>query len=178
MTIVLLTGQAGAGKTAVCQRVVDLARQRGYLCGGLLTPAVLDREGVKVGIEALDPLSGERWPLARTDQDLDGPQVGSYHLSATALKRCLAAIERAAEQCDLLVIDEIGPLELERGEGLVPALDILLGRRALRALVVVRHALLDELCERLSEAEPLVFTVNDETREALPERIVKHLLGV
>jgi hypothetical protein len=62
----------------------------------------------------------------------------------------------------LWILDEIGPLELRRGEGFLPALEMLEralagaeigteagGAAALRALIVVRPSLVEELAARL-----------------------------
>ncbi len=173
--IALLSGEIGVGKTTICQRVLALARKRGYRCGGLLTPAIFSPEGNKIGIEALDLLSGRSWLLARTDRPMDGPQIGPYHFEARALQRCLTVIDQAAQECDLLVIDEIGPLELEQNKGLTPALDIL--PHTPRALVVVRHALLDRLSAHLNGVEMAVFTATEENRDALPDRIAAWLFS-
>jgi nucleoside-triphosphatase THEP1 len=123
---VLLTGRRGVGKTTVCQAVAELARHRGYRPGGVITPALSNSHGVKVGFEAVDVGSGERWPLARTDLELGGPRVGPYRLDPTGLARALRVLRRASYAgCDLFMVDEIGPLELEQGEGFAPILDLL-----------------------------------------------------
>ena len=158
---ILLTGRRGVGKTTVCQAVAELARRRGYRPGGVITPALYacpepvlsracpersrrvegrsrrDSRGAKVGFEAVDVGSGERWPLARTDQELGGPRVGPYSFDSAGLARALRVLRRAATAgtgatnrrnsavpCDLLMVDEIGPLELEQGEGFAPILDL------------------------------------------------------
>jgi nucleoside-triphosphatase THEP1 len=113
------------GKTTVCQAVAELARRRGYRPGGVITPALHDSDGAKVGFEAADVGSGERWPLARTDQELGGPRVGPYTFDPAGLARVLRVLRRAATAgCDLLMVDEIGPLELEQGKGFAPILDL------------------------------------------------------
>ncbi|GAG40854.1 unnamed protein product, partial [marine sediment metagenome] len=54
------------------------------------------------------------------------------------------AIKRAVEsKCDLVVIDEVGPLEL-RGNGLMPAVELALAS-AVNALIVVRSSLREAL---------------------------------
>ncbi|HIC93478.1 MAG TPA: DUF2478 domain-containing protein [Anaerolineae bacterium] len=175
--IALLTGGIGIGKTTVCRRVVELARRRGYTCGGLLSLSLLDEGGAKVGIEALDLASGRRRLLARADRDLGGPRTEHYSFDAAALAWANSVLIGAVKAgCDLLVVDEVGPLELERGEGLAPALAELGG--VPRALVVVRDALLGELRRRLRGHELAVFAVDEENRGALPSSIVGWLFGV
>jgi nucleoside-triphosphatase THEP1 len=149
-----------------------------------------DWELTKVGFEAVDVGSGERWPLAHADQDLGGPRVGPYSFDPAGLARALRVLERAiSTRCDLLMVDEIGPLELEQGEGFAPILDLLPVEGPTHTLIVVRSALLDplrlHLCEtvRLSSPEPSsatsfkVFSVTEGNREEMPLRIVEELWG-
>jgi len=186
VSIALLSGEIGAGKTTVCQRVVNLARSRGYACGGLLTPALIE-DGRKVGIVGVDLGSGGRRVMARIDRDLGGPCVGCYHFTADAFAWANAIIASAVKaNCDLLVVDEIGPLELVQGGGLAPALDLL--SAVPRALIVVRISLVDALRRRLKPVgrarvpalppEVRVFVTTAGSRDRLPDEVASWLLGL
>lgn len=172
----LLTGPVGVGKTTVAQRVVDLARRRGLACAGLLAPAMVDDCGQKVGIWGVDVRSSERRILARTDLDLEGPAIGPYSFEAAALAWAVTVIDDAMGACDLLVMDEIGKLELWHGIGLAPILPRLASGQASRSLVLVRTALLPELRARLEPAEQIVFEISEENREGMPPRILPSLI--
>lgn len=173
----LLTGPVGVGKTTVAGRVIEEASQRGRVCGGLLTPALLDDQGQKVGIWGLDLLTGERRVLARTEGDLGGPGVGRYSFEAGAMEWALDVLDSALGQCDLLIVDEIGKLELWRGIGLAPVLPRMAAGEAQCALVLVRDYLLSELQERLGDIQQLVFGTSMQNRDELPAHIVQQLLG-
>jgi nucleoside-triphosphatase THEP1 len=142
-------------------------------------------EWTKVGFEAVDVGSGERWPLAHTDQKTGGPRVGPYNFDPAALARALKVLERAISAgCDLFMMDEIGPLELEQGKGFAPILDLLPVEGPTHTLIVVRPALLDPLLLRLRDAvrrpcrtEFTVFSVTEENRDELPLQIVEILWG-
>ena len=176
--LALVTGDIGAGKTTAVGRVVALARARGYVCAGLWAPAlVIDGvDGRKTGIEAVDLSSGERRLLARMSLVATGEQLGRYSFDPDAIAWANGVLaEAVAAQPDLLVVDEIGPLELERGGGLAPVLELLATGRARRALVVVRTWLLDALRARLACAQTATFTVAVGTRETAPEQVVDWL---
>jgi nucleoside-triphosphatase THEP1 len=172
----LLTGPVGVGKTAVAERVVGLARRQGLVCGGLLAPAMLNSCGQKAGIWGVDAGSGERRILARTDRELGGPTVGPYSFDETALAWAASVVVSAIGACELLVVDEIGRLELERGLGLAPILPRLAAGEAPRSLVLVREYLLAELQSRLEPVGQMVFEVHEQSREELPPQILRHLL--
>lgn len=172
----LLAGPVGVGKTTVAERVVGLARRSGVICGGLLAPAMMNRLGRKVGIWGVDILTAERRILARTDRDLGGPCVGPYSLDGAAFAWSLGVLEQAMGACDLLVVDEIGRLELERGAGLHAVLPRLASGQIGHSLVLVRDFLLAELQARLdatgSGIEQVVFRISEDNRNELPQSIL------
>jgi nucleoside-triphosphatase THEP1 len=172
----LLTGPVGVGKTTVAERVVGLARRQGLLCGGLLAPAMMDACGRKAGIWGVDIGAGERRMLARTDRDLVGPAVGPYSFDEAALAWATGVVDGAIDTCDLLVVDEIGRLELERDLGLAPLLPRLAAGQAPRSLVLVRDYLLAKLQSRLESVEWRVFEVSEQNRGELPPHILRQLL--
>jgi nucleoside-triphosphatase THEP1 len=169
----ILTGPVGVGKTTVAERVVGFARRQGMNCGGLLAPAMMNGCGQKVGIWGVDAHTGERRILARTDRDLGGPSVGPYSFDPGALNWALAVLERSLGGCDLLVVDEIGKLELWQGTGLAPVLPRLASVEAGAVLVLVRDFLLAELQAHLEPSQQAIFEVSEENREAL----APHILG-
>jgi hypothetical protein len=60
-SIIILTGERGAGKTSACREAVTLAQAKEYVCGGILTLTQPDGE-----LDVLDVSSGEtRRPSSR-----------------------------------------------------------------------------------------------------------------
>jgi len=173
--VVLLTGERGVGKTYLCQQVVRKARVLGHRCAGVISPAVLE-SGDKVGISLVDVSTGESRPLAVADEVLGEVRWGRYSFVSSTLGWGASVVERATP-CDLLVVDELGPLELVSGKGLVTALDVLGAGGFGLALVAVRPELVDELAERLPDSDVRILEVTLANRDQLPERIIG-LLGV
>ena len=172
----VLVGPVRVGKTTVAARVAGLLCAQGIVCGGLLAPAVFDGCGQKIGIWGVDLRTGERRTLARVDQELGGPTVGPYSFDAAVLTWAIDVIRRDAGECDLLVVDEIGRLELEEGCGLAPVLPALRARRDGHSLVLVRESLLDLLRTELSPFDLDLFQVTEDNRQDLPSRIVDAIL--
>jgi nucleoside-triphosphatase THEP1 len=125
---------------------------------------------------------GERRVLARMGTAGDGPQVGPYTFDARALAWANAVLARDLPWAGLLLVDEIGKLELWRGEGLAPILPRgdqpgrgLAGAR--RSLVLVREALLPELQVRLAGLAPAALFVTRDNRDHLAAEIADRLFG-
>lgn len=139
-SLALLTGGRGAGKTRWCEALVRVAREAGLAVGGLLSPAVLT-DGEKRAIDLLDLATGERRTLAeRARPGLPGTEGLGWRFDPEALAAGNAALERVGA-CDLLLVDELGPLELGRGSGFTSAFGLLDARRHGLAIVVVRPSL-------------------------------------
>jgi nucleoside-triphosphatase THEP1 len=168
----VLTGPVHVGKTTVCHTLVGLLRSGGYRVRGILTPAILDPQGVRLGIAIVNLADGEQRELARVDRKLDGPQVGPYSFDLAALQWGRETIAAAiASRCDLLLVDEIGRLELERSTGFYPVLPLLTASQVPNVLVVVRQALL-ELFRRQMPGWPFATVeVSLENRSRLPDRL-------
>jgi len=77
----------------------------------------------------------------------------------------------------LVIVDEIGKLELWHGQGMAAVLPILAAGLAGRVLVVVRESLLEELQRRLGAVEQVVFRASEQNRGALPAEIIEALLN-
>ncbi len=174
----IITGRIGVGKTTVCERVIELARAGGYAVRGVLTPAIIGPDGRKVGIAIIDLATGESRTLARTDQEGTGLQVGKYAFDPAALRWGCEALDQAiGVGCDLLLVDEVGPLELSRGGGFVRAVTALEAGILPHVLLVVRESLLDDIRQHGGPAPLLEFRVTEENRDCLPAEVVERLLG-
>lgn len=163
--LILLTGARGSGKSTVCARAAQLWRERGGVPAGLLTRTAGPHRWL------VDIATGEERILAAEGELLDGPRWGRFSFSRETLDWGNAVMRRAvAGPADLVLLDEIGPLEMAAGEGLLPALQALLGG-CVRALVVVRPELLEQL-RALAGARPVrTYEVTMENREKLPAAI-------
>jgi nucleoside-triphosphatase len=139
-SIVLITGPSGSGKTSLCTRLVTLAKDAGLSAGGILCPAVFD-DGKKVGIDQLEISSGELQRLGVRSQGSTANTVGCWHMNESVMARG-NQIFAGIKDHDVIIIDELGPLELEDGDGYQQALDLLDEGRYCTAFVVVRPALL------------------------------------
>jgi nucleoside-triphosphatase THEP1 len=150
----MVTGPRGAGKTTFCRLLAGHACTAGWDVAGLLSPAVIE-EGFKTGVLAEDLRTSEQRPLASAAPhppfDL---QLGDWFFDRAALDWGNHVLETCLP-CDLLIVDEIGPLELLRGAGWVSALTVLRQLNYRLGLIVVRP----ELQETFRARMPVVGTI-------------------
>ena len=169
--MILLTGNPGVGKTTVLTKAVSTLKQKGYCVGGMISREVR-KGGTRVGFELLDLNGGRRGWLARVNQK-HGPQVGKYRVNLEDLDAIGAeAITEAVAQCDIIAIDEIGPMELFSEKFKQATRKALESRKPV--LAVVHWKAKDRLIREAKNREDTeMFTVTQENRDKLPEAIVE-----
>jgi nucleoside-triphosphatase THEP1 len=148
----LLTGPRGSGKTSWCASFVAHAREKDLNPGGLLSPALF-HDGKKIGIDLLNIVTGEQRPLARrcahSSQDI---QLGDWCFDPTTLDWG-NQILRTLKNRGLILLDELGPLEFEKGIGLIAGLKLIDEKMFHQAIVVIRPELLQPAKDRWPDAE-------------------------
>jgi nucleoside-triphosphatase len=153
----LIVGEPRSGKTSWCREYINRRQKCGSSVGGILSPAI-EKKAQRVGSNALDLLTNQEIPFARLScygGFEGGEMVGDYTISRDGILFACDAIKRAVEsRCDLVVIDEVGPLEL-CGKGLMPAVELALAS-PVNVLIVIRSSLREALQRHFSDYE---FTV-------------------
>jgi len=160
--VVIVTGEIGIGKTTVCRKVIQMARSRGYSCGGVIT--YKEPDGC-ITIE--DVQTGQKEKLASTETIYDGPSTKKYFFNPIGIEFGIRAIEQGST-ADILFVDELGHLEL-RGEGFPNVINLVSTSKIQNLVVVIRKALLEFFLPGLGS--PLIFETTCENRGDLPEKI-------
>ena len=107
----LITGRPGIGKTTAVVRVVELLRREGIEVGGFISEEIRVR-GTRVGFRVVDLKTGRQGYLARVGRGR-GPRVGKYVVDLEEFERIgVRAVESAISEAEVVVVDEIGPMEL------------------------------------------------------------------
>jgi nucleoside-triphosphatase len=149
--LIIVTGISGVGKTTWCKRLVKIAEANGYTIEGILSPGIFD-ESKKIGIEVLDLGTGEGKQLAKLREggrsEISTPR---WVFDPQTLKWANQRLENGSES-DLLIIDELGPLEFLRNEGLIAGMKRLDRKEFKVACVVVRSSLLQKAIKRWPNA--------------------------
>jgi nucleoside-triphosphatase len=170
----VVTGPPGVGKSTLVSKVVFRLKSAGVIVGGCTT-SEKKVKGVRVGFEVKDLTDGAAGELASVALKI-GPRVGKYRVNLVDLSRVGAGgLAKAAKTSELIVIDEVGPLELISPDF----------RRAVRAclesgkpvLAVLHERLDDDLLNELRRVARSTFALTVENRDESADELAEALLA-
>jgi nucleoside-triphosphatase len=173
----LITGTPGVGKTTLALRVVEVIRSKGYGVGGIITQEIKE-DNSRVGFELLDLDTGSRGILARVG--LRGPRVGKYgvdlkNLEQIGVASILNAIRR--RDVDIIVVDEIGPMELSCPQFAVALKEII--RTCKPFLGTIQFKLKHKIFDILGSNEmPQIMELTYRDRDSLIKAILDTVLKI
>jgi len=164
----LITGKPGVGKTTLVQRIIE--RMGSVKMAGFCTSEIRCR-GSRLGFK-LQGLNGGRRTLAHVG--IDGQhRVGRYGVDKDGFEEFLATLDLLNPDIELIVIDEIGKMELFsiRFRNLVRnALNA--DKQVLATIPLKGNDFIREIKQRI---DVHLLEVTHANRDRLPEIIVKGL---
>src|SRR3989304_8207312 len=108
---VFLPGDPGCGKTTAMRKISEILAGKGIRAGGVISGEIRE-SGIRMGFRLEDLMTHEQGILAHIDQK-DGPRAGKYRVNLPDIQRVgVAAIRRAIEDAVVILVDELGPMEL------------------------------------------------------------------
>jgi nucleoside-triphosphatase len=166
----LLEGRPGVGKTTVVRRLVDLLRRGDLAVSGFTTEEI--REGGRRLGFAIESLDGDRAVMAHTD--ISGPpRVGKYGVDLGTFERIALPTLSAATSSDVMVIDELGKMELASAAFRDAVIHAFESKVDVVATVHRFHHPFTDALKRRSDVE--VVSVTERSRDRLPEELVARL---
>lgn len=170
----LLTGHPGIGKTTIIRNVVA---QVGDKAGGFYTEEIVGPGGRK-GFRLIT-LDGKKTSQSTTIAHVDlrspkTPQVGRYGVDVKALERVgVAALRRAMQEKELIIIDEIGTMELYSHAFTDTVMLAILGPKPVLGTIMRHPHPESDVFKTL--AQVTLWEVNRTTRDNLTEKVLAWL---
>jgi len=165
----LITCGPGVGKITVLLKTTDILKAKGLTVGGILSREVRSNR-TRIGFEVTDLYTGETGWLAHTNLKY-GPRVGKCHMNFADLDGVgTDAVRKTNKGCDIVAIDEAGPMELfsEKSKHVVRvAVD---NRKPVIAIIHWRTE--DQFVKEIKTREDAeIFVVTSENKDSFPSAI-------
>jgi nucleoside-triphosphatase len=171
--IFFLTGRPGVGKTTVLLRTVEELREKGFSIGGIVSQEAREG-GSRVGFKIVD-LDTEREGWLAHVRHPRGPKVGRYKVCLEDLESVgVNSILNATMKADIIVIDEIGPMELFSQAFRESVTEALNSKKTV--LGTIHHRVRDPLIFAIKNREDAkIIEVTKENRDGLAELVVQKI---
>lgn len=172
-----ITGLPGAGKTYALQRIIDKLREEDpeLRIGGMIDEPVIDGKH-RVGFTVRDLMTDEKEIFAHNDYE-SRIMVGKIGMDVSKFDPiAVNALKNAAAECDIIVIDEVGKLEVE-SEAFVETVREVLD--AEKPMIITLHKksrnpLLQDIRRR---DDVRILEITPTNRNLLPNKILRLMSG-
>ena len=164
----LITGKPGVGKTTLVQKIIK--RMHSVNMTGFYT-AEIRSKGSRLGFE-LQGLNGKRRTLAHVD--IRGQhRVGKYGVDMGGFEEFLETLDLMSPNVELIVIDEIGKMELFSNRFRSLVFNALNCDKQVLASIPIKG---NEFTRRIKQGIDIhLFEVTHGNRDHLPDAIVERL---
>ena len=159
---IAVTGKPGIGKTTLCLKVYQKLKDK-IEVDGFITKEVRDR-GIRIGFKIVDLKSGEEFWLAKVG--IGKVKVGKYVVFVENIDRFADKIREF--KGDLIIVDEVGPMEL-KSEKFIEAVNELVDSRE-NLLFTVHYKSKHWLVEKIRKNFKL-YVLNEENRNKIANEI-------
>jgi nucleoside-triphosphatase len=168
---ILVEGRPGSGKTTAARRVVSLLIEQGAHVAGFTT-AEIRRDGDRIGF-SIETVDGQTGVLAHVH--FAGPRVGKYGVDLGSFEDLALPALEAAQDRTIVVIDELGKMELQSAPFRRMIETLFEGGKSLVATVhVYKHPFTDGLKRR---TDIKVVKLAKANRDNLPRLIANQMLS-
>ena len=169
MKNILLTGRPGCGKTTLIKRVVE---ELALPAGGFYTEEIR-QGGERVGFKIIT-LSGKEAVFAHVDFRTS-QRLGKYGLDFVALETIgVEALRTAVSERRLVVIDEIGPMEIRSAIFRAVVNEALNSRTPLLGTITARPFPLTDAIKKRRDVT--LIEVREDNREQLVSELSDHFM--
>ncbi len=167
--IFVLTGAVHSGKTTSLKRMIEELRKESIVIDGYLSEVVLENQEI-IGYDLFDLKEEKSIPFIHREGQEGWERVGSYSVIPQGLSRAKGIIFRGSK-AGILVVDEVGPLELA-GKGIWPALEKVLFLPKPDFILVVRKRIIEDFLELIGSQEVKIFDTDD---TGFSERLIQEV---
>lgn len=173
--IFIVTGDRAAGKTSLLAALAEEFRRLQHGVGGILSP-VVRKDSMRIGYDVMNIQTGERVPLCRNEPNGAGIKIGEWIFRDDGIRFGHASLDPSSLiACDLVIVDEVGPLELEN-KVWATSLDRLLGSFPCPIILAVREYLIERVQDRWSFTPECVWKIEGNNSGELLKEIVGVLI--
>ena len=159
------------GKTTIGMSVANKLKARSIMLGGVVSRE-LRTNNVRTGFEFIDVATNDRNVLASVTRN--GPKVGKYFVNLSGFRFAADRLANALINSDIIICDEIGPMELKSKEFTDAAKNLL--KTDKNVIVVVHQKLEHPLVNEFRKKSSSLISINLGNRKKATQTLLETLI--
>ncbi len=174
--VFILTGKINQGKTSLTGQIVSRLKEEGVSVKGFLTMGNTN-DSRRNAYFIKDIETGEQTELCSTLADRQKPNFGRFYFEENGFQKGCSLIEQSmAEPTDLVVIDELGPMEINDW-GWAPAIEKVVESNSSAQFWVVREKLIKPMMRKWNVGDVIVFRLEEDKLTTIIHTVINRLTG-
>ena len=165
--VIIITGNKGEGKTTKLQRIVKLLKKEKISMTGFLAYADL-KDGDRNGYTLVDIVSSKSIILCSNEPCSTYEKIGRFYFNPLAIKFGQKLLNTNPVEKTLIVIDEVGPFELQN-KIWYDSLVYQLGIPKNVILLIVRTKLVDEIIRKFEITNAKIYKLSGDDMDIVNE---------
>lgn len=154
--VFIISGSIHSGKTYIIKKIIAKLYKIGINTGGFISEKKYKRKKV-VGYDIVKIQSKEKEVFLRLEGDSNNDRIGKYFLYQQGITKGIDAIDDAiANECDVIVMDEVGLLELE-DKVWASKLKEVLSLKNIALVISVRESYVNSIIEKYNINKASIF---------------------
>jgi len=173
--IFIITGTSGSGKTSLIKSLIAHLKDAPIRAGGLYSEKIMVDNTLE-GYDIVDVQSGEKEAFLRIANDDKLERLGRFGIFPGGVKRGLLALEKSKDpDIGLVIIDEIGALELKNG-GWSNKIREFLDEPDRHMILVIRESALKDILEKWNFTNYSVFRISGSNNHQALQEIIGQIV--
>lgn len=169
--VIIISGEIQEGKSSFLKKLLVLLKEKNIKLNGIMAEGVHENDE-RIGYDLEDVGKGTKCEYIRTTPHPGRYRHGKYYFSNEGLAFGRNIFDQVnIENTDLLIIDEVGPVEM-KGKGWAPDIEYLLESYKIAQLWIVRKQLLKKAERQWNIGNLMVIDIAKES----PGEVVKDIL--
>ncbi|HEB62227.1 MAG TPA: DUF2478 domain-containing protein [Bacteroidetes bacterium] len=158
--LTIISGETRSGKTTYLKNLIQQLTEKepDLKIGGLIAHGI-DENGERLGFELENILTGQRILLCDDNNQKGDLKIGKFYFKQSGLEFGQQSLKDAIEKANLLIVDEIGPMEL-KGKGWFNEIELAFQKDDLDMIWVVRKSLLDKVLKLWQHSNVEVINIS------------------
>jgi nucleoside-triphosphatase THEP1 len=174
LPVIIISGNIQQGKTTFVRKVINRLKRQNINIGGIMSN--VEYEGDKrVGYTLENLKSGDKIQLCNIAENKEWRKQGKFYFNPDAVVQGNKILAFENTNPDLIIIDEIGPLEIKTG-GWAPAIQKIAEEAKAPMLWVVRDSLVNKISRKWPVGKIYHFKLSEDLPAADVEKIALKMI--